>query len=78
MIQWYNTKRLDANRNSRFYPSWYDPSSRTGEAASMEGEVSTWEIVHRKDMVALFSWDEEATSAVDGGRKLPETMRSLM
>ena len=72
---------MDANKNSKFYPSWYDPNSRTGEVAAKEGEVPTWEIVYRKDMVALFSWDDETTGSMDsgdGGNKLPDIVRALM
>ena len=81
MIQWYNTKRMDGNKNSKFYPSWYDPSSRTGEVAAQEGEVPTWEIVYRKNMVLLFSWDDEAMGSMgpaDGGRKLPDIVRAVV
>ena len=81
MIQWYNTKRMDGNKNSKFYPSWYDPSDRTGEVAAQEGEVPTWEIVDRKNMVLLFSWDDEAMGSkipADGGRKLPDIVRAVV
>ena len=65
MIQWWNTKKMDGNKNACFYPSWYDPSSRHGEVAAVKGEVPTWEIVSRRDIVALMNWDEGGKASAE-------------
>ena len=77
MVQWWNTKSLDSSPTAAFYPSWYTPDAKHGETASATGEMPTWNMVERCDMVTTFDY-KPVESTKDGGRKLPERVKSFL
>jgi len=74
MVQWYNTKKLDNSKTVAWYPSWYAPTAKHGEVASITGDVPTWESIQHEDMVTVFEFDEGKRNK-DGGMTLPVSVR---